>query len=178
MQFKTPLSIGFLVAGLMAGGTLLATAQTDAVPAPAVQAQETGSKAMPVHKAGMFDGAHKKGGRGGRGGDGPMLGGALLAQADTNDDGTISKQEIDALRSARVTSADANSDGALEIEEFDSLYRELTRERMVDAFQRLDADGNGSVDAAEVDAVIGHMFDRMDRNGDGAISSEDRGRPG
>jgi hypothetical protein len=35
----------------------------------------------------------------------------------------------------------------------------------------LDADGNGAVDAAEYDALMGQAFTRLDQNGDGYVTA-------
>ena len=120
---------------------------------------------------------HHDGHRDGRGfgGRGGMLQG-VFAEVDADGDGTVTREEIDAFRGDRVTSVDASGDGALSIEEFDTLYREFTRPRMVDAFQRLDENGDGVIDAAELDARVDALVERMDRDGDGALSLGDRGR--
>lgn len=112
------------------------------------------------------------GGFGGRHGGDLMTG--LFEAIDTDGDGAVTQREIDAYRDARVGAVDTSGDGALDIGEFDTLYRELTRPRMVDAFQRLDADGDGSVTTEELDERFGSIVERLDRNGDGALGIEDR----
>lgn len=119
-------------------------------------------------------GGHGMGGHG-MGGRGGMFR-AVFMQIDADKDGKITQAEIDAFRDAKVSGADTSGDGALSIEEFDTIYREMTRSRMVDAFQRLDEDGDGQISKAEMDARFGNVVKFMDRNGDGALSMEDRGR--
>lgn len=110
----------------------------------------------------------------GMGGAGMMS--QVFTAVDADGDGSITQAEIDAYRSARVQEADADGDGALSIEEFDMIWRQLTRSRMVDMFQNFDEDGDGTITAAEMDARFGSVVQRMDRNGDGALTPEDRGR--
>jgi Ca2+-binding EF-hand superfamily protein len=52
----------------------------------------------------------------------------------------------------------------------------MMKPRMVDAFQKVDADGDAVITAAELDDLVAGAIDRMDRNGDGVISADDRGR--
>jgi hypothetical protein len=115
-------------------------------------------------------------GRGHRGGPGGEMFRALFAEADANGDGSVTAEELGALRTAKVGAADANSDGNLTLEEFQTVWLELMNPAMVDAFQNLDADGDAVITAAELDAMVAHALDRMDRNGDGVINEDDRGR--
>lgn len=100
----------------------------------------------------------------------------LFRQVDADGDGSITQEEIDAFRAKQVSDADTSGDGALSIEEFDTIYRELTQTRMVRAFQRLDTDGDGIISPEEMDARFDGIVKRMDRNGDGALSIDDRSR--
>lgn len=110
-------------------------------------------------------GGHRGGGFGG----GEMFR-TLFDAVDANGDGTVTQDEVEAYRTARLAEVDASGDGALSIEEFDTLYREFTRSRMVDMFQELDADGDGVISAEEMDTRVSRMFERMDRDGDGALT--------
>ena len=120
----------------------------------------------------------------GRGGMGMgMMGGPvveqLMREVDTNGDGRITQAEIDAAVDARFARFDANKDGRLSLDEFAALWADLTRPAMVRAFQFMDPDGDGSVTRAEVGQKASRLVQRFDRNGDGALSPEDRrGRGG
>ena len=119
---------------------------------------------------------HGHGPRGGmfgpRGGSEMMI--SLFNQVDADGDKTVTQDEIDTFRAAKVGEVDASGDGALSIEEFDTLYREFTRSRMVDMFQDFDADGDGVISPEEMDARFGGVVDRMDRDGDGVLKLQPR----
>ncbi len=93
---------------------------------------------------------------------------------DLNGDGSLTQEEIDTARAQQLAGADADGDGALSIVEYETLWLDAMRERMVDAYQRHDADGDGSVTAEEFNARFSGLVERMDRNDDGALSREDR----
>lgn len=90
--------------------------------------------------------------------------GGMMAMADTNKDGKISKAELTAALDARFTRLDANRDGKLTKED-----RELRQKARLDQrFAALDSDKNGQISKAEFDA--GHQA-RMERR-------EGHGKPG
>lgn len=120
--------------------------------------------------SGGFDGWKRGGHHGaGHGGRGEMM----FKTFDTNKDGTITTAEIEAATQQRLNDNDANGDGALSLEEFQGVWMEMLRERMVDAFQRFDEDGDGVITKAEVDEKTSWMLSRMDRNDDGQITREE-----
>lgn len=150
-------------------GAMIATAQGLQDPAVATTQADTVTPVQFRH------GDHDGEGRGHRGGPGGELFRTLFTQADANGDGSVTAEELAALRTAKVAAADANADGNLTLEEFQKIWLELMNPRMVDAFQRLDADGDATITVAELDAMVADAMERMDRNGDGAISADDRG---
>lgn len=166
------ITAGVLVLAMGSTAAFVATAQT----AETEQA-ERGAQAEMVkadHRGGDR-GKHKsRGHRGGRGG-GEMFR-TLFEAVDVDGDGTVTIEEINAYRDARVAEVDASGDGSLSIEEFDVLYRDFTRSRMVDAFQRLDADGDGVISPEEMNTSISRMVERMDRDGDGSLTLQRPGR--
>lgn len=202
MKTTKILPTAFLVTALMGAGAVVATAQSNdaATEAPAATATEVAPEAAPEQGPAERDGrgflARMRGGddhrgehgerRGGRDGHRAMHGGhgmrggmmmqQILTEADTDGDGALTQAEIDAYRSAQVSAADASGDGNLEIEEFATLYNQFMRPHMVDAFQELDADGDGAITAEELNTRVDGLVDRLDRDGDGAISPADRRR--
>lgn len=176
MYAKTFLIPAFVLAGgLLTGGAMIASAQD------AGQPDGAGSR-PPFVQVSDRDGprGHGHGGRGGHGFGGP--GGEvfrnLFTQIDTNKDGKVTQAEIDAYRAAQVSAADANKDGVLTIDEFQTAYDAFIRPQMVRAFQDFDTDGDGKITSAEIDAKVGAIVSRMDRNGDGSLTIDDRGPGG
>lgn len=171
------LPIAALVLGLVGTGAVVATAQnlaTDTT-APAGEA-----KVMQADFDGGRGDGHDDRGHGGFGFGGGHSGGEMFAnlitKIDTDGNGAVTQAEIDAFRTAQLTAADTSKDGALSVDEFQTIYAEFVRPQMVDAFQDLDADGDGVVTKAEMDARFGTIVKRMDQNGDGALSQDDAGR--
>lgn len=119
---------------------------------------------------GMRRRAHFRGRGGPRGGFG---GGRMFETFDANDDGKITQAEIDAFRKGQFDEHDANNDGKLTLQEYQNLWLSVMRERMVDAFQRHDDDGNAEVTLEEFSERFSRMVRRMDSDGDGAITRDD-----
>ncbi|WP_416462263.1 EF-hand domain-containing protein [Sphingomonas sp. VDB2] len=82
------------------------------------------------------------------GGRGPR--GDMMAQADTNKDGKISKAELTAALEARFAKMDVDRDGQITQKD-----RDLRRQQRLDQrFATLDADQNGQISKAEF--IAGH----------------------
>lgn len=105
-----------------------------------------------------------------------------LEKVDLNQDGNISKDEVNAHRAERFTSADTNGDNLVTAEEFEA-FAEAERarkqeERRTRRFAKLDADGDGFITAEEhsaaADKRMDRMFDRIDTDGDGVITEAER----
>ncbi|WP_138936219.1 EF-hand domain-containing protein [Roseovarius arcticus] len=154
----------FIAVAALLSGLTVATAQSASETAP-VQA-ETSVQAPDATRANF------RKGHGDRGGHGMMR--QIMKKVDANGDRAVTQEEIDTFRAATVANADASGDGDISLDEFETIYVELTRDRMVDAFQKLDEDGDGVVTQAEMDAKFGNVVDRMDRNDDGKLDRADR----
>ena len=100
-----------------------------------------------------------------------------LAELDTDGDGAISAAEANAPQVQKFSEADQNGDGELTFDEmtaFQEAEREIRRaERRQKGFERLDADGNGTVSAAEFAVRGDKRFDRIDANDDGFVTLEE-----
>lgn len=74
---------------------------------------------------------------------------AMMAAYDTNDDGTISTEELQTGRAADYATADSNSDGVLSLTELQAF--ETTKKATMDTsrFTSLDADSNGTLSTSE-----------------------------
>ncbi|WP_167766807.1 EF-hand domain-containing protein [Jannaschia formosa] len=167
-----------LTALLAGGGAMLAHAQGAPDPVPGAEAAQS-ARPMPAHfrgERGEHGGHHRRGG--GFGQFGPMDGMQLFEEIDADGDGAVTQAEIDAFLDTQLEGADGDGDGALTLEEFAPIFFERMRPRMVDAFQRLDEDGSGTITGEEIDDRFGRMVERMDRDGDDALSPQDGRRGG
>jgi hypothetical protein len=102
------------------------------------------------------------------------IGHEMIESVDTNKDGALSQDEIDAAIDARFAAFDADKNGSLSLQEFEALWAEITRPAAVRAFQFLDPDGDAAVAKSELDDRFGSLVSRFDRNDDGMLSPDDR----
>ena len=112
--------------------------------------------------------------------------GSVFDRADTNGDGAITRDEFRDARAAQFTKRDRNHDGAIDQEDvgqraaarprvtqamnalltqFDSnADSEVSKDEFVDGgmkvFERADADGNGTLDAKEVETAKAKLRER------------------
>jgi hypothetical protein len=109
--------------------------------------------------------------RGDRGGPGAVKM-PPFEEVDTNSDGQLTREEIDAWRTTRATAIDSNGDGNVSLEELTAAEAAQAAERAQRMMEARDANGDGMLTAAEMmlPAVPDRMFDRIDTDGDGAIS--------
>lgn len=160
----------FIAVAALLSGLTVATAQTATDTAPAqAEAPADGPKATHAD----FRKGHGDNERGDRGGRGMFR--QMMEKVDADGDRAVTQAEIDTFRTAVVTNADKSGEGDISLGEFETIYLEMTRDRMVDAFQDLDADGDGAVTKAEMDKRFGNVVERMDRNEDGKLDRGDQG---
>lgn len=106
--------------------------------------------------------------------DGPMFD---FDKVDTDKDGKITPEEFAAARAARIAELDADKDGKISTDELVAMRmrgaEDRIRAQVGQMMQRMDADGDGVLTAAEVLAMPGpgpQMLARVDTDGDGAVS--------
>lgn len=90
---------------------------------------------------------------------------------DTNQDGVITQEEVDAASLERFGSI-AGADGSVTLEEYTAAWIERSARPRVRAFQRLDLDGDGNVTRAEFDTASDRAFARLDRDGNGELTRQ------
>jgi len=94
---------------------------------------------------------------------------------DTNRDGKLTADELPAERREFVLRADANKDGAVTFDEFAARPRQFLVRRIEAEFKALDADGDGKLTKAEVDAARGKpmLLLLADANKGGAVTKHE-----
>lgn len=97
----------------------------------------------------------------------------MLERFDENKDGTVTRAEVDSVLAKTLEKFDTEGNQALSLKEFEGLWMEMTRQRMVRAFQHLDRDGDGLITAEELARPAERMFLRLDRDGDGQITIQE-----
>jgi Ca2+-binding EF-hand superfamily protein len=107
---------------------------------------------------------------------------SLIASADANKDGAVSRAEFVAERAKTFPRLDRNRDGFLSRDEFLAAAPAGMRRNFLAAqFGRFDANNDGKLSPAEFNAAPTPGFDRLDSNGDGSLSAAEmknaRARP-
>ena len=175
--------VGVLLAGTALAAVPVVAQQMNGQPPMQAQKQDgTGPMGQGPMAGGM--GAGPMGGQGMMGqmggadlDDGPM--GMMFDRFDADGDGTVTKEEIAAKRTADAVALDANGDGKLSAEELvaaDMRRVQLRVEERVKArIAAQDADGDGMLSAAELamPEMPMMMFERLDANGDGALGKDE-----
>lgn len=77
----------------------------------------------------------------------------LLAQYDTNGDGRLSSDEINAARAAEFTAGDSDSSGGLSLAELQAMQVKRQSDELSARFAVLDSDSSGAVSEAELQAM-------------------------
>ncbi|WP_420411499.1 EF-hand domain-containing protein [Roseibium sp.] len=112
----------------------------------------------------------------GRGGPARMF----MTLFDTDGSGSVTREDFDAKRADLFALADTNGSGSFTLDDFGPLWLAVNDARIVNMFQRADADGSLSITAEEHEQAMTKMLDRADRNKDGVITKSDfkRGHKG
>ncbi|MBR9806529.1 MAG: hypothetical protein GYB49_04820 [Alphaproteobacteria bacterium] len=103
---------------------------------------------------------------------------AYMAQMDTNGDGDISKEEVEAFRAAKFAEIDTNADGQVSPDEMTAHHEAQRAQRRVERearmFAKMDTDGDGAISAEEFNTHQMPGFEKADADGDGVVTAEER----
>ncbi|WP_232493707.1 signal transduction protein [Novosphingobium kaempferiae] len=100
--------------------------------------------------------------------------GMACAQSPAATDG-IAKADFQSMLRARMLKADTDGDGRISAAEWSAAAKARGKGRMGDrVFSRMDANGNGFIEAAELDAIAAKRFDKRDVDHDGRLSGDER----
>ena len=99
--------------------------------------------------------------------------GGFFRKLDTNKDGKVERTEVQAWAEARFKALDTAGDGALTKEQYVDAMIAKIRPRLEQRFDKLDANKDGKVTAAEFEAPALARFDRRDTGKTGALSIDD-----
>jgi Ca2+-binding EF-hand superfamily protein len=122
--------------------------------------------------------AFAQGGPGGHG-RGPM---EMFQRADADNDGRVTRAEVETMLQARFREVDANGDGAVTIEEWQAYAArefgrrggdERVQQRRAAMFRGLDQNGDGRITIEEARVPVDAMFRAFDANQDGAVSRDE-----
>ena len=101
-------------------------------------------------------------------------------EVDSNGDGKITQDEMQARAAARCGAADSHGDGAISRDEMMSRAMARVETRVDRMMDRMDADDDGKISQAEMQQMrgkhMGRMIKRMDTDGDGSLSKDEFGK--
>ena len=97
----------------------------------------------------------------------------LLQRYDTNHDGTITREELEAGLKADFDAADTNHDGRLDADEVAAVNAQRWNDYKSTATTIVDWNQDGYVDFNEFAAAPRSLFEQLDRDGDGKLSPKE-----
>jgi len=101
----------------------------------------------------------------------------MMERFDTDGDGQITVEEIEAIRISRFNEADTNGDGVIDAAEFEAaaVQRAVDHaaERAAERFARMDQDEDGQLSPDDMGGREGRMFEHADENGDGILTEDE-----
>ena len=97
---------------------------------------------------------------------------SMLLKYDTNRDGTLTRQELEAGLRAEFNAADKNRSGCLDPAEVREINEQRVKADESAASPLIDWKNNGCIDFDEFATTARSLFEQLDRNGDGKLTPE------
>ncbi|MFL6691231.1 MAG: EF-hand domain-containing protein [Alphaproteobacteria bacterium] len=98
---------------------------------------------------------------------------AILEAYDANHDGVVTRGELEQGLRVEFTKADARHTACLDAEEARAVNEQRWAQDQSTASPLVDFKGNGCIDFDEFAATARSLFEQMDGNGDGKITSDE-----
>lgn len=86
---------------------------------------------------------------------------------------SLTLPQFQAKHEKKLLADDTNADGRISRAEFMAAHPAGKRDP-AKRFAKIDRNGDGMIDKAEIDAMLARRFKRIDANGDGVLSTQER----
>ena len=96
-----------------------------------------------------------------------------LLRYDSNNDGQVTRRELEAGLRQDFRQADTNHDGTLDADEVRAVNQRRVSQDQSMATPLIDWNLDGVVDFNEFAATMRSLFDQLDQNGDGVVSKDE-----
>lgn len=125
-----------------------------------------------------FAGNRPGAGKPGDGRPGAGKGGEFFKNADKNNDGKLTEDEVPEQMWSRISPLDKNEDGGVSVEEMAAMRRDggpggKGKGAPGEMLERADKNGDGHIGKDEVSEEVWARMGRLDKNGDDMISKEE-----
>jgi hypothetical protein len=101
-------------------------------------------------------------------------GGKGLARFDRDGNGVVTRDEMRTTETERFQKVDTNKDGRLTLDEIQAAHKERAAKHFADK----DANKNGKLERAEVPRIPDEMWTRLDQNKDGTLTPDELANKG